>query len=107
AVLDAILHKLSKICAFAAPDRWAKEIEHKQIKLTDVRATQQTELEKRLLSQHLAHLERESLLTKCDVLFRVLRPESILRVLKGYRYCRNRLLLIDDLRHDLVHKLAF
>jgi hypothetical protein len=107
AVLDAMLHKLCTVSANVDPRMWVKLIDEKPVSLRELRATALPEIEQKLLRQYLARLDRESLLTKCDLLLRAMQPPSLRGVLKGFTYSRERLLKIDQLRHDLVHKLAF
>ncbi len=106
-VLDATIHRLCCATAEFGPGEWADEIEQKQISFHEMRSAPIEEIQKNLIRTYLEKLERESLLRKCDVLLRVLKPRSTRGVLTGFRYSRPRLAELDKLRHDAVHKLYF
>ena len=107
AILDAVVFKLCSLSVELDPSSWTTEIEGKQVRLSDLRTHAVEHVRSKMLQAYLSGLERESLLRKCDTLFRVIRPATTRGILKKYKYSRERLVSLDDLRHDLVHKLAF
>jgi len=107
AILDATLHKLCKISATIDPNSWMPMIQEKRIPLKEVKAANVSQIERKLLGSYLEQLERESLMSKCDALFKVVRPKHTRGVLKKFKYSHARMVSLDQLRHDLVHKLKF
>jgi hypothetical protein len=107
AILDAVIFKLCVLSVSLDPSAWATEIQRRQIKFSELQSNTTDEVQKKLLEQHLSQLERESLPHKCDTIFRVMKPSAVRGVLKGFKYSRERLVSLDLLRHDLVHKLMF
>jgi hypothetical protein len=107
AILDAVVYKICKIAASIDQRPWLVFVGDKNIKFQEVRSSAVRDLEQKFLGQYFLRLERESLIFKCDALFRVLSGVRTRGVLKGFRYSRDRLLDLDHLRHDLVHKLKF
>jgi hypothetical protein len=107
AILDAVVFKLCSISVALDADAWAEEIEGKQVRLSELRVNAVEQVKGKMLKAYLSQIERESLLRKCDTLFRVIKPATTRGILKKYKYSRERLALLDGLRHDLVHKLMF
>ena len=107
AVLDATLYKLCCDSAKFALELWLPFVLEKKVSIRDLQSSSIEDLQRKTLQVHLEQLERESLLAKCDVLFKVLKPKTVRRVLPGYSYSRERLVALDQLRHDMVHKLQF
>jgi hypothetical protein len=107
AILDAVAFKLCSISMARDPAAWSNEVQRKQVRMADVLSSPLEKIRKQVLETYLAQLERDSLLSKCDLLFRIVKPKSTRGVKKKYRYSRERLAALDLLRHDLVHKLMF
>ena len=106
AIVDAALHKLCEISASIDSASWAPFIKDRKVSFQESKANP-SQLEERLICGYLQQLERESLITKGDILFKIVRPMSTRGVIKGFRYSREKLVELDQLRHDLVHKMAF
>jgi hypothetical protein len=58
------------------------------------------------IRRFLDNLERESLLKKMDLLFELCQPPAGFQGVVGYRYDRDRLTQLDQLRHDYIHGRA-
>lgn len=106
AIVDAALHKLCEISASVDSQSWVPFIKEKRVSFQESK-TDPSVLEQRLIAGYLAQLERESLIAKSDILFKIARPKSTRGILRGFRYSRERLSELDQLRHDLVHKMGF
>lgn len=106
AIVDAALYKLCEISASIDSKSWLPFIKDKRVSFQESKADP-TQLEQRLMTEFLVQLERESLIKKTDILFKIVRPKSTRGILAGFRYSRERLLGLDQLRHDLVHKMMF
>jgi hypothetical protein len=108
AILDAVIYKLCGISMLIDSNAWIPFIQEKKVSFShlqlnsDLRSIQQ-----KLLETYLTQLERESLLSKCDMLFKVVKQKNTRGIMKDFKYSRKRLESIDNLRHDLVHKLKF
>jgi len=107
AILDATLLKLCNISATIDPNSWMPMIQDRKISLKDVKAANVSQIERKLLESYLEQLERQSLMCKCEALFKVVRPKHTRGVLKKFKYSRARMVSLDQLRHDRVHKLEF
>jgi hypothetical protein len=108
AILDATIYQLCSISISIDSNSWASFIKEKKVSFSDIRQNNDVNaVQKKLLESYLAQLERESLLVKCDVLFKLIKPLHTRRILSGFKYSRERLVALDSLRHDLVHKLKF
>jgi hypothetical protein len=55
------------------------------------------------LKDYVVQLERESLLTKADLLFARCKPEAKWSPMNNYEYDRKRLEYLDDFRHNIIH----
>lgn len=108
AILDAVIYRLCSISISIDSSAWTPFIQERKVSFSDLRQNSNVGVvQRRLLETYLAQLERESLLLKCDVLFKIVKPRHTRGVLKGFRYSRERLASLGTLRHDLVHKLRF
>ncbi|MGA2801336.1 MAG: hypothetical protein ABSE97_03035 [Verrucomicrobiota bacterium] len=108
AILDATIYKLCSISISIDSNAWIPLIEKRQVAFSEIRLNNDISIvQKKLLENYLAQLERESLLFKCDILFKHVKPKHTRGILKGFKYSRERLASLDKLRHDLVHKLEF
>jgi len=108
AILDAVIYKLCKISISIDSNAWVPLIEKRQVPFSEIRLNNDVGVvQKKLLENYLTQLERESLLFKCDILFKLVMPKHTRGILKGFKYSRERLASLDKLRHDLVHKLEF
>ena len=107
AILDANLYKLCEISASIDADGWLPKISRKTVTFEEIRSSSASKIASKLVASHLEKLERKSLLKKCDSLLGVIRPKRTRGLVKKFHYSRERLETIDQLRHDLVHKLQF
>ena len=100
--LDASVQDLCLVCSLAAPNDWEPFIAGQKVSLSDVKATDFETLFNQRLSQHVAALERDSLVKRVDRLFKICRPSSDYSRL-GYSYDRDRLEKIDLDRQAFIH----
>lgn len=102
-ILDAALFDCVRICAISAPHEWETFVGSRKVTLSEIATTPYTELLQRVIDSDLIRLERESLLSKVDRVFQVCRPEKAEYLTNGFRFDRDRLQRLDNLRHDVVH----
>jgi len=100
-LLDTAAFDWCRVCALASPDDFMPYIDNRKFTLAEVQAASFSELREKAIGRHLKTLERESLLKKLDILFALCRPPPILQ---NYSYDRKRIVDLDTLRHDYVHR---
>src|SRR2546427_6258116 len=101
--LDAALTDLCRLAATMKPSDWEERISDKQIKLASVKTTPYETLLRERLHDHLAALEKESMLKRTEALLAVCQPPAGYVGVNGYTWDRTELARIDQLRHDLIH----
>lgn len=104
AALDAAVSDLCRVTSLVAPEDWEQFIGGRKVALSEVKAQGYAQLFAAKLSAALEALERESLLKRADRLFALCRPEVSLIAVKGFEYDRDRLKLLDDYRHAVLHR---
>jgi len=102
-ILDAAMFDCVRICAIAAPQEWGTFLGSRKVPLSEVATTPYADLLQRAIDGDLIRLERESLLAKVDRVFQICRPEKTEYLTNGFRFDRDRLQRLDNLRHDVVH----
>jgi hypothetical protein len=104
-VLDSAVWDWCRVCALAAPEDFEPYVAEKKVALSEVQgATSFAELRDAAINSYLDKLERESLIKKLDLIFSLCRrPPDFIGVEK-YRYDRERIVSLDNLRHDYVHR---
>jgi hypothetical protein len=103
-VLDGAALDWCRVCALAAPDDLMPYIEKKRVSLSQVKEASFTELRDNEIHDFLLALERESLIKKLDTIFSICRPPQHFVGMEHYRYDRERIVALDKLRHDYVHR---
>jgi hypothetical protein len=104
-VLDSAALDWCRVCALAAPDDFLPLIDQKKVTLAGVRAAASfAELRAAALEGYLESLDRAPLVNKLDLLLSLCRPDStFVSVDANYCYDRERIIALDQLRHDYVH----
>ena len=100
--LDASVQDLCLVCSLAAPNDWEPFIAEQKVSLSDVKTADFETLFNQRLSQHVAALERDSLVKRVNRLFQVCRPSGDYSR-PGYSYDRDRLEKIDQDRQAVIH----
>lgn len=103
-ILDAAIYDCVRICAEAAPLEWSSFLGNKKVHLSEVAMKNHEELLQEAIKGELVRLERESLPAKCDRVFQICKPTKSEYLTNGFRFDRDRLCALDDLRHKVVHK---
>ncbi len=106
-VLDDCALSYCKVCALAAPKDWEIFIDSKTIKFEALREANFDVLRQQLIDAKLLEIERKSLLTKVDLLFRLCQPPTGFDPIGNYAFDRGRLEQIDEARHRVIHGDAF
>ena len=102
-VLDANAIDYLQVTALAAPKDWLPDVQNKQVSLGDVVRLKPDELFHQSLEKRLKQLERESLVTKIEVLFARCQPPPKWSPMTDNQFDRQRLQKMDKLRQDIVH----
>ncbi len=106
-VLDAAALDYCRVTALSAPHEWEEVLKERKVNLIDVRGTTFDQLFQKTLDRYFEGLERESLLWKIDLIYKMCPlpkgAPSEVNVKGGYIFDRGRLATIDDLRHGIIH----
>ena len=102
-ILDAAVFDCLRICASASPEDWRSYLAGKKVSLSEVASKSSGVLLSEAIADELSRLERESLLAKVDKTFQLCKPTKQEFLTNGFRFDRERLSRLDDLRHRVVH----
>jgi hypothetical protein len=104
-VLDSGALDWCRVCALAAPDDFLPLIDQKKVTLADVQAAASVAaLRAPALEAYFNSLARAPVVNKLDLLFSLCRPApTFVGIDENYRYDRERIIALDQLRHDYVH----
>jgi hypothetical protein len=104
-VLDSTAFDWCRVCALAQPEDFIPYVEQKKVTLSKVQeAGSFSDILNTAIDGYLKTLERESLIKKLDLLFALCRPSRDFVGIEKYRYDRDRIVALDNLRHDYVHR---
>jgi hypothetical protein len=103
-ILDAVMFDCVCICGISSPIDWSDAVSNKKITLAEVAKKPYLELLVELVEVDLRRYERESLITKVDRIFQICKPTKQEYLTNGFRFDRERLVRLDELRHNLVHR---
>jgi hypothetical protein len=103
-VLDGAALDWCRVCAIVEPDDLMPYIGQKRVSLANIKEINFAELRDSEIRTFLSALEKESLLKKLDIIFAICRPPQNFVAMEGYRYDRARIVMLDNLRHDYVHR---
>jgi len=106
-ILDDCAWSYCRVCALAKPDDWEALIDAKKIDFGAIREKTTEAIREELIQAKLNQLERESLLTKVDLLFRLCPPPKDFAPIGNYAFDRDRLERIDGNRHRIIHANGF
>lgn len=99
--LEGCLDELAELDAKANPNDWMHLFSDKKLNVKYVLQRKRDELIATLADDYIKKYKRNSLLEKLDALFSVLKPIS--GEMSHYRYDREIIQRIDELRHDCAH----
>jgi hypothetical protein len=104
-ILDTCLHELCVITSLKYPERWDddKSIKDKKVDISLVQEKGYAELRADLINKYLESIERQSIQTHIDVIYRLCNPQNWNPFEKGYAFDQVKLNKLDKLRHDIVH----
>lgn len=103
-VIDNAALNYCRCCALVNPRDWEQFVEKKKVAIEDIKGLSTDEILAKKVHEYISSLDRESLVLKADRLFQVCRPSAGFAPLHNYTYDRDRLLKLDEMRHDIVHK---
>lgn len=102
-VLDSVALDYCRVTALASPANWTCFVEQKKFTLIELKGRVYEELLHEKITECLDLLDREPLLKKIDRLFQVCQPSRDFAPMHDYYFDRARLIVLDDMRHDIVH----
>lgn len=102
-MLDDSAWSYCRVCALIAPQDWEPFVEAKKIDFAAVLSKSSDAIRDELVQVALSQLERESLLKKVDMLFRLCNPPKDFAPIDNYIFDRSRLEAIDNKRHRIIH----
>ena len=103
-VIDNAAFNYCFCCAMANPKDWGKFVEKKKVAIKDIKGLSADEILAKKVREYIFSLDRESILLKADRLFQVCRPSADFSPIHNYKYDRDRLLKLDEMRHEIVHE---
>jgi len=106
-ILDDCAGSYLKVCSVIAPEDWRDKVDAKKVDLKSVRERSYDDLRDELIRARIDQIERESVLTKIDLLFSLCTPPVDYAPLNNYAYDRARLERIDGERHAVIHGNGF
>lgn len=104
AMCETILMDICNLIKLVDCNAWVKQISDKKVSLSEISEKSLEEVKDTLIIDFLEILERKSLLEKVDKLLGVLHPNSLDDIVPGFKYSREVLKDIDDLRHKCTHE---
>jgi hypothetical protein len=102
-LLDGAAMDWCRVCSLARPTDFIQAIGQKKVSIVDIQHTPWSDLLKQAIGDYLNTLEKESVLKKLDLLFRLCKPPTGFVGVVGYNYDRSRVAALDALRHRYVH----
>jgi hypothetical protein len=102
-MLDDSAWSYCRVCALIAPQDWELFVEAKKVDFGTLSRQSAEAIRDELIQAMLGQLERDSLLKKLDMLFRLCTPPEGFAPVDNYVFDRTRLGAIDDQRHRIIH----
>ena len=102
-VLDSVAYDCCEISATIAPDDWVADIKSMKLELGDALTYERDALITANIQKLLSRIERMSLLKKIEFIFKRCPPPNKELLTESYTFDRDRLLQLDQLRHDIIH----
>jgi len=103
-IIDNAALNYCRCCALANQNGWENFVEKKKLSVEEIKQFSVDEILNKKVHEYIDSLDRESLLLKADRLFQVCQPPACFSPLHNYAYDRARLVQLDEMRHDIVHK---
>lgn len=106
-IIDACVYEYLTVTALAAPNLWDSWLEKKgiHIELSKVKnSTYEQIRDERIIDILTKEVERTSLIYKLDLLHKIIPPKNGFNEVFRDVYDRERIVTLDDLRHNIVHK---
>jgi len=103
-IMDDAALNYCRCCALVNSNDWEKFVEKKQFSLEDIKKFSVDEMFSKKIHEYIDSLDRESLPLKADRLLNICKPPAGFSPLDNYVYDRDRLVELDKMRHEIVHK---
>jgi hypothetical protein len=102
-VFEDCVSILLRITCEACPDDWQPLVASKKIEISQVLTKSKGDILLQLVQEHLRSLEHQSLATKLNTFFKVVRPPKNKRRFPNFTYSPHRIEEIDQTRHTVTH----
>lgn len=103
-IIDNAVINYCRCSAIESPEDWEKFVEKKKISIEDLKGLSKDQIIFQKVTEYIDSLDRESLLSKADKLFQICQPPTEFSPINNYKYDRERIISLDQMRHDIVHK---
>lgn len=102
--LDDCALSFLEACSIANPTDWEPIVSEKKVAFSDLQGRTPESIREELIKDKLKALEKDSLLKKVDLLFRLCSPPAGFAPINHYAYDRDELERIDEARHGIIHR---
>jgi hypothetical protein len=102
-MLDDSAWSYCRVCALIAPQDWEPFVEAKKVDFRTLSKQSAEAIRGELIQATLSQLERDSLLKKVEMLFRLCNPPKGFAPIENYSFDHARLDAIDNRRHSIIH----
>jgi hypothetical protein len=102
-IIDYATFEYCKITYYYNQDYWLNKIDNKKISISDLQKKSKSEIIEKKMFDYFESFEGESLATKIDSIFAACSPEKNFVPMDDYKYEKNKILEIDQKRHDIIH----
>lgn len=102
-ILDAAIQDLLRVSYLVRPIDWNSFIQDQKVSFRTIDSIGLSESISSATSKELERMERASLIQKIDRLFALCKPSSQSYLTNDFRFDRERLIMLDNARHDAVH----
>ncbi len=102
-IIDAAAIDYCRVIEILAPSDWETSVIKRKVSLEEIKKHTYKDILKGKVNEYVNGLDRESLLKKIDTLFLLCRPPEGFAPLKDYKFDRERIENLDDMRHKIIH----
>jgi hypothetical protein len=102
-ILDAAIQDLLRVSYLVRPIDWNSYIQDQKVSFHAIDSIGLSKSISSATSKELERMERASLIQKIDRLFALCKPSNQSYLNYDFRFDRDRLIMLDNVRHDTVH----
>ena len=101
--LDATAFDYCRVIEMVSPQSWEKFVSDRKFTVKELKGKTYGDVLHQHVNRFVKSLERASLIEKTDRIFEICPPPLGYVFIQGYEFNRDRLIKLDELRHDIVH----